>query len=60
MLARFSLKTESLTLLANVEEGARLQLEIDRQIIKEYLIMLNEFKSPGLDKQHSRLLKELA
>ena len=41
-------------------EGTRLQLEIDKQIVKEYLITLNDFKSPEPDELHSRVLKELA
>ena len=37
-----------------------MQLEIDKQIDKEYLTTLYEFKSPGLDELHLRVLKELA
>ena len=37
-----------------------MQLEIDNQIVKEYLTTLNEFKSPGWDELHLKVLKELA
>ena len=35
-------------------------LEIDEHIVKKYLTTLNEFRSPGPDELHPRILKELA
>lgn len=37
-----------------------LQPEIDEEIIREYLAAFNEFKFPGPDKLHPRLLRECA
>ena len=37
-----------------------LKPKIDEEIIKEYLIAFNEFKFPGPDKLHPRLLREHA
>ena len=37
-----------------------MQLEIDKQTVKEYLTTLNELKSLGPDELQPRILKELA
>lgn len=37
-----------------------LKPEIDEEIIREYLAAFNEFKFPGPDKLHPRLLRECA
>ena len=41
-------------------EKAELQFEIDKEMVKEHLISLTEFKSPGPDELHPRVIKELA
>ena len=41
-------------------KGTGLQLEIDKQIVKEYFTTLNEFRPLGPDELHPRVLKELA
>ncbi|KAF7243744.1 Collagen alpha-3(VI) chain [Varanus komodoensis] len=40
-------------------EGARWQFKTDRQMVKDDLIGLNEFKSPSPHELHSRVIKEL-
>lgn len=40
-------------------EETGLQFEMDEHVVKEHLIILSKFKSPGLDELHSKLLKEL-
>lgn len=42
-----------------IGKGAGLQTRIDRELVKNYLIGLNEFKSFRLDELHSRVLKFL-
>lgn len=42
------------------ELESELQLKIDEEIIREYLAAFNEFKFPGPDKLHPRLLRECA
>ena len=39
---------------------AELQFEIVKEMVKEHPISLNEFKSPGPDELHPRVIKELA
>ncbi|KAF7251462.1 Transmembrane protein 94 [Varanus komodoensis] len=41
-------------------EGAGWELNIDRQVVKDHLIGLNEFKSPGPDEVHPSIIKEMA
>ncbi|KAF7248343.1 Collagen alpha-1(XXVIII) chain, partial [Varanus komodoensis] len=40
-------------------EGAGWQLKTDRQMVKDHLIGLNEFKFPGPNELHPRVIKEL-
>ena len=46
--------------LGKSEVQAELQFEIDKEMIKEHLISLNEFKSPGPDELHPRVIKDPA
>ena len=41
------------------EVQAEVQFEIDQQMVQEHLISLNEFRSPGPDELHPRVIKEL-
>ena len=41
------------------EVQAELQFEIDKEMVKEHLISLNEVKPPGPDELNPRVIKEL-